>query len=112
MSKVRQLSVFIANQSGRVSEVTQVVGDAGINIRGFSVSDTVDYGILRLVVDDPDRAHVVLKEHGFTAKETDVICVKLPDEPRPVPAGMSASVVISICGVRNSSSRSASRMMR
>lgn len=81
MSKVRQLSVFIGNEPGRVSEVTGILGDAGLNIRGFSVSDTVDYGILRLVVDDPDRAHAVLKEHGFTVKETDVICVLLPDEP-------------------------------
>ena len=81
MSKVRQLSVFIANESGRVSEVTGILGDGGVNIRGFSVSDTVDYGILRLVVDDPDRAHALLKEHGFTVKETDVICIELPDTP-------------------------------
>ena len=47
---VRQLSVFIANEAGRVSEVTGLLGDAGVNIRGFSVSDTVDYGILRLVL--------------------------------------------------------------
>ena len=81
VSKVRQLSVFIANESGRVSEVTGVLGDGGVNIRGFSVSDTADYGILRLVVDDPDKAHALLKDRGFTVKETDVICIELPDSP-------------------------------
>lgn len=81
MSTVRQLSVFIANEAGRVSEVTRVLGDAGINIRGFSVSDTADFGILRLVVDDPDHALEVLDAAGFTVKETAVICVDLPDQP-------------------------------
>jgi hypothetical protein len=81
VSKVRQLSVFIANEAGRVSEVTRVLGDGGVNIRGFSVSDTADFGILRLVVDDPDRAHVLLKEAGFAVKETEVICIDLPDRP-------------------------------
>lgn len=81
MSKVCQLSVFIANESGRVSEVTRSLGDGGINIRGFSVSDTADYGILRLIVDKPDEAHALLKDAGFTVKETEVICIDLPDQP-------------------------------
>ena len=54
--KVRQLAVFIENKPGRVSEVAELLGRAGVNIRGFSVSDTADYGIMRLVVDEPDRA--------------------------------------------------------
>jgi hypothetical protein len=81
VSKVRQLSVFVANESGRVSEVTSVLGDGGVNIRGFSVSDTADFGILRLVVDDPDRALEILKGAGFAAKETEVICILVPDQP-------------------------------
>jgi len=81
VSKVIQLSVFIANESGRVSEVTRTLGDAGVNIRGFSVSDTADYGILRLVVDQPQEAHDLLRGAGFTVKETEVICVDLPDQP-------------------------------
>lgn len=81
MSSVVQLSVFIANESGRVSEVTNTLGQADINIRGFSVSDTADYGILRLVVDQPDKARDVLKDAGFTVKETEVICIDLPDRP-------------------------------
>lgn len=79
--KVRQLSVFIENKAGRVSEVTDVLGTAGINIRGFSVSDTAEYGILRLVVDRPEDGMAALKEQGFTVKESDVICIRLDDAP-------------------------------
>lgn len=79
--KVRQLSVFVANEAGRVSQVTDLLGQAGINIRGFSVSDTAEFGILRLVVDKPDEALRVLREGGFTVKESDVICINLPDQP-------------------------------
>ncbi|MDZ4166580.1 MAG: ACT domain-containing protein [Coriobacteriia bacterium] len=78
---VVQLSVFIANEAGRVSEVTGLLGEHGINIRGFSVSDTADYGILRLVVDKPGEAFSVLKEAGFTVREDEVICIDLPDRP-------------------------------
>ena len=78
---VKQLSVFIENKAGRVSEVTDVLGDAGVNIRGFSVSDTADYGIVRLIVDDPEKGHDVLKTAGFTVKENSVICLDLPDHP-------------------------------
>lgn len=78
---VKQLSVFIANESGRVSEVTGLLGEHGINIRGFSVSDTAEYGILRLVVDRPVDARDVLRQAGFTVREDDVICIDLPDRP-------------------------------
>jgi len=78
---VRQLSVFIANESGRVSEVTGLLGEHGVNIRGFSVSDTAEYGILRLVVDRPDEALEALKAGGFTVRMDDVICIDLPDVP-------------------------------
>ena len=64
-----------------MSEVTGLLGDVGINIRGFSVSDTADYGILRLVVDKPDEALEALKAAGFTVREDDVICIDLPDMP-------------------------------
>lgn len=78
---VKQLSVFIANESGRVSEVTGILGEADVNIRGFSVSDTAEYGILRLVVDAPERAQELLAEQGFTVRVDDVICIDLPDQP-------------------------------
>lgn len=78
---VKQLSVFIENKAGRVSEVSDVLGDAGVNIRGFSVSDTADYGIVRLVVDDPEKGRQVLTDNGFTVRTSDVLCLDLPDEP-------------------------------
>lgn len=78
---VRQLSVFIENKAGRMSEITEALGAAGVNIRGFSVSDTADYGIVRLIVDNPDKGHEVLAEAGFTVKESEVICLNLPDRP-------------------------------
>jgi hypothetical protein len=81
VSEVIQLSVFIANEAGRVSEVTKALGEADINIRGFSVSDTADYGVLRLIVDQPVRAHEVLQGAGFKVKDAGVICVDLPDHP-------------------------------
>lgn len=78
---VQQLSVFIANEAGRISEVTGALGDSGINIRGFSVSDTVGYGILRLITDSPGEAQSLLTDHGFTTRMDDVICIDLPDRP-------------------------------
>jgi hypothetical protein len=71
----------IASVSGRVSEVTDTLGKAGVNIRGFSVSDTVDYGILRLIVDSPSSAAAALRAEGFTVREDEVICIDLPDVP-------------------------------
>lgn len=79
--KVDQLSVFIENKSGRVSEITGLLGESGINIRGFSVSDTAEYGILRLIVDKVEEAKEVLKAAGFTVRVDDVICIDLPDKP-------------------------------
>jgi hypothetical protein len=93
---VKQLSVFIENKAGRVSEVTDVLGKAGVNIRGFSVSDTADYGIVRLVVDDPDKGLEVLQDAGFAVKMNDVLCINLPD----VPGGLAGVLkVVSEAGV-------------
>jgi len=78
---VKQLSVFIENKAGRVSEVTDQLGRAGVNIRGFSVSDTADYGIVRLVVNEPEHGLEVLRDAGFAVKSNDVLCVELPDHP-------------------------------
>lgn len=93
---VKQISVFIENKSGRVSEVTGILGDAGVNIRGFSVSDTADYGILRLVVDKPEQAEQALKGAGFTVRLDDVICIDVPD----IPGGLAGVLkVVSGTGV-------------
>jgi hypothetical protein len=78
---VKQLSVFIENKAGRVSEITDVLGTHDVNIRGFSVSDTADYGIVRLIVDLPEMAKEALEAAGFTVKVSDVVCLNLPDHP-------------------------------
>ena len=77
----KQISVFLENKSGRLAHVTRVLGDAGINIRALSIADTSDFGILRLIVNDPVKAYKILKEAGFTVSETEVIAVRMPDAP-------------------------------
>ncbi|MDH7497335.1 MAG: ACT domain-containing protein [Syntrophomonadaceae bacterium] len=78
---VKQISVFLENKAGRLASVTRTLGDAGINIRALSIADTSDFGILRLIVSDPDRAYAILKEAGFAVSETEVIAVSVPDTP-------------------------------
>lgn len=78
---VKQISVFLENKSGRLAAVTRTLGQNDINIRALSIADTSDFGILRLIVNDPSRAYAVLKEAGFTVSETDVIAVEVPDTP-------------------------------
>lgn len=93
---VTQLSVFIENKAGRVSEVTEVLGAEGINIRGFSVSDTADYGIVRVIVDDPSAGREALVKAGFTVRMTEVLCIDLPD----VPGGLAGVLkIVSDAGV-------------
>jgi hypothetical protein len=79
--KVEQISIFIENKSGRLAEVTYVLGNAGVNIRALSLADTSDFGILRLIVDKTDLAKSVLKEKGFTVNKTEVVAVEVPDRP-------------------------------
>ncbi|KJR96697.1 MAG: amino acid-binding protein [Peptococcaceae bacterium BRH_c4a] len=69
------------NKSGRLARVTRVLADNNINIRALSIADTTDFGILRLIVNDPDVAHRVLKESGFSVNSADVIAVEIPDIP-------------------------------
>jgi len=77
----KQISVFLENKVGRLSHVTRVLGEEGINIRALSIADTSDFGILRLIVNDPARAYKVLKDARFTVSETEVIAVQVPDLP-------------------------------
>ena len=79
--KVEQISIFIENKSGRLAEITRILGDAGINIRALSLADTSDFGILRLIVNDVESAKSVLKERGFTVNKTEVVAVEVPDCP-------------------------------
>ncbi|MDD4335000.1 MAG: ACT domain-containing protein [Desulfotomaculaceae bacterium] len=79
--KVKQISVFLENKSGRLAQVTALLGKNDINIRALSIADTTDFGILRLIVNDPEQAHRVLKEEGFTVAFTDIIAVEVADDP-------------------------------
>ncbi len=79
--RVEQISVFLENKTGRLAEVTRVLSKAGINIRALSLADTSDFGILRLIVNDNDKAKTTLKEHGFTVQKTDVVAVEVEDRP-------------------------------
>ncbi|HYH04228.1 MAG TPA: ACT domain-containing protein [Bacillota bacterium] len=79
--KVKQISVFLENKSGRLATTTKVLGENGINIRALSIADTTDFGILRLIVSDPEKAIRVLKENDFTVSETEIIAVNVSDEP-------------------------------
>lgn len=78
---VEQISIFIENKSGRLAEITKVLGDAGVNIRALSLADTSDFGILRLIVNDRETAKQVLKDKGFTVSKTEVVAVEVPDRP-------------------------------
>ena len=74
---LRQLTVFLENREGRLERVTQILAENQINIVCLSLADTSEYGVLRLVVSDPDKAKSVLKEAGFSSRLTDILGVKL-----------------------------------
>ena len=76
-----QISVFLENKSGRLAEVTSALAKAGVNVRALSLAETIDYGVLRLIVDTPAEARKTLSEAGFTVTETEVIAVEMPDRP-------------------------------
>lgn len=78
---VKQISVFVQNEPGRLSFITKLMAENRIDIRSISISDTVDFGILRLIVNDPEKCEQVLKQNGFTVSITNVIAVGIPDEP-------------------------------
>ncbi len=86
---VKQISVFLENKIGRLAEITQVLGNNGINIRALAIADTTEFGILRMIVDKPKRADEVLEEKGFTVCQTEVIVVEVGDKPGGL-AGVTA----------------------
>jgi hypothetical protein len=78
---VKQLSVFLENKTGRLNDVAEILGKAGINMTAFSVADNSDFGILRVIVSDPEKALEVLKQSKFAVSLTDVICLHTPNTP-------------------------------
>lgn len=79
--KVKQLSIFMENRAGRLAEVVRLLGEAKVNIRALSLADTSDFGILRLIVNDVEKAVKVLRDAGHTVSLTDVVAVEVPDTP-------------------------------
>jgi len=76
-----QISIFLENKAGRLSEVTRIFDEGRINIRALSLADTSDFGILRLIVNDNEKAKRLLKENGFTVRITEVVAVEVQDKP-------------------------------
>ena len=78
---ISQISVFVENRPGRLADITAVLAKSSIDIRALSVADTSDYGILRLIVNDPKSAVEALRSEGMTASATQVLGIIIPDEP-------------------------------
>jgi hypothetical protein len=78
---VKQISVFLENKSGRLAEVTRVLGNNKIDISALSIADTTDFGILRMIVNKPDEAFDILKSNGFTVSSNNVIAISVNDQP-------------------------------
>ena len=79
--QVEQISVFLENKSGRLSEVTAILSESSVNIRALALADTSDFGVLRLIVDDTQKAISTLKNNGFTVGKTHVVAVEVADRP-------------------------------
>jgi hypothetical protein len=78
---VRQINVFLENQSGRLAEVTRTLGENDIDIRALYIADTTEYGILRMILDKPEKAVDLLTSAGFTVSSTPVIAIAIADKP-------------------------------
>ncbi len=85
---IKQLSIFLENKTGRINDVTSILGKNGINMQAFSMAEAADFGILRLIVSEVDRALELLKENNFAVKVTDVVCIRCSNT-----AGSLASVL-------------------
>jgi hypothetical protein len=79
--KVEQISVFLENKPRALAEVTRILGEAGVNIRALALADTKDFGILRIIVNDNEKAREILGKRGLTVRKTEVVAVEVPDRP-------------------------------
>ncbi|MCL2084570.1 MAG: ACT domain-containing protein [Oscillospiraceae bacterium] len=78
---INQISVFVENRTGRLYEITDILARNNINIRALSIADTTDFGILRLIVNEPEQCRAALKDAGVTTKMTEVLAAQLNDKP-------------------------------
>jgi len=79
--KINQISIFLENRKGRLFDVCSLLGENGVSIRALTIAETENFGVLRIVVDESDKAVKLLKENGFVANLTDVVAIEVPDEP-------------------------------
>ena len=86
----KQISVFIENKMGRLAKVTQILGEYSIDISALSIADTADFGVLRLIVNDPEKAKKVLEQRGFTVSINNVIAIEVDDKP----GGLSKALTV------------------
>ena len=78
---VKQVSIFVENKEGKIAEILEILAGKDINIKALSLADTTNFGILRLIVNDPNKAFQILKEHDVIVKINDVVTVGVADEP-------------------------------
>jgi len=78
---IKQLSVFLENKSGRLAELTDILGEKDINMSALSIADTSEFGIIRMVVSKPEQALKILKENRFSVSLTEVLCLSIPNKP-------------------------------
>ncbi len=76
---IKQLSIFLENKTGRINDLTKILSKYGINMHAFSMAETTDFGILRLIVSDVERAVEVLRNEDFAVMLTDVVCISCPN---------------------------------
>ena len=78
---IKQLTIFLENRTGRINEVAKILGGNGINMKAFSMAETADFGLLRLIVSDVDKAVQVLRDASFAVMLTDVACINVGNVP-------------------------------
>lgn len=78
---IKQISVFVENVPGKIVEVSQILGENNIDMSALSLADSSDFGILRLIVNDPEKAYQVLRDHAFVVKQSEVIAAVIDDRP-------------------------------
>lgn len=78
---IHQISVFLENRAGQLAEITKILAENHIDMRAISIAETADYGVLRVIVDDSEKATSILLSHGFILSMTPVLAVSVPDQP-------------------------------
>ncbi|MBR5276677.1 MAG: amino acid-binding protein [Bacteroidaceae bacterium] len=87
---IKQLSVFLENRLGRFSQIAKIFSEAGINMKAFTVSENAEFGVLHLIVSEPEKACSLLREKSFAATLNEVICLQCPDVPGALEVALAA----------------------